>query len=91
MYLMCIKRVVNLFVKQKRNAAFCTDDKDVCSCAVEVQRELPLMRCAAFAYLNRPEEAQFIIGMTSHRLNERRAPTVAVQYIAASLNIVTPA
>ena len=49
------------------------------------------MLCVAFAYLNKPEEAQFIIGMTSHRLNERRAPTVAVQYIAASLNIVTPA
>ncbi|HHQ4762752.1 TPA: hypothetical protein ACSP8C_003153 [Aeromonas veronii] len=80
-----------MFVKQKQNAAFCTDDKDVCSCAVEVWRELPLMRCAAFAYLNKPEEAQFIIGMTSHRLNEKRAPTVAVQYIAASLNIVTPA
>ncbi|WP_201909800.1 hypothetical protein [Aeromonas jandaei] len=50
-----------------------------------------MMRCAAFAYLNKPEKAQFIIGMTSHRLNEGRAPTVAVQYIAASLNIVTPA
>lgn len=33
---MRIKWAVNLFVKQKRNTAFCTDDRDVCSCAVEV-------------------------------------------------------
>ena len=35
MYLMCIKRVVNLSTKQKLNSVFCADDMDV-SCKWEV-------------------------------------------------------
>lgn len=43
MYLMCIKRVVNLSTKQKFNSVFCADDMDVCSRENGRWRELPLI------------------------------------------------